>query len=148
MSKVSPQRMAGVLTEHYGIITEAAEILGCNRATIYNYVHRYPVVEAALAEGRERLLDLAESGLVEHLRERAPWAISLTLRTAGRSRGWVDRPTGQVPLTPDVEDTAEWAQVCSVLLRALEAFPEARMVAAEALNGRTHEDRNGNGASS
>jgi hypothetical protein len=97
MPKYSISRVISVLRDHHGLLVLAAGELGCSRQTLYNYIRRYPKVAEVLTEERERLVDLAEHGLIHHLQEKSPWAISLVLKTLGRSRGYIERATPQIP---------------------------------------------------
>jgi hypothetical protein len=134
MSKYAVCQVVQALREHHGLLSLAADALGCSRQTLYNYVQRHSVVAEVLAEERERFIDLAERGLYDHLQERSPWAISLTLKTLGRQRGYVD-PTmmRRVGISAQETDGQEWSRIQYTLLRALEHFPEARLAVVEAL---------------
>jgi hypothetical protein len=88
MPKYAIDQVIDALRAHHGLLVLTADALGCNRQTLYNYAQRYPAVAEAIAEERERLVDLAEQGLIHHLQEESPWAISLVLRTLGRTRGY------------------------------------------------------------
>jgi hypothetical protein len=99
MPKYAIDQVIEALRAHHGLLVLTAGALGCNRQTLYNYAQRYPAVAEAIAEERERLVDLAEQGLIHHLREESPWAIALVLKTLGRTRGYGDR------LPPESSDT-------------------------------------------
>ncbi len=72
-------------------LTDAARILGCSRQTVYAYAQRYPAVAKALYEAREDLVDLAETALYKAVERGEPWAITFTLKTLGRRRGFSER---------------------------------------------------------
>jgi hypothetical protein len=129
------------LRTHHGLLSLAADALGCARSTLYRYVDAYPEVAAVVEEERERLVDMAEDALFYHLTERSPWAISLVLRTLGKSRGYGDKMTG--PDTRELGDTQEWQELQAVLLATLQPYPEARWAIVRALNGHGHEAQNG-----
>jgi hypothetical protein len=141
MSKYSVSTVIEALREHHGLLTLAADALGCSRQTVYNYVERHPLVAEALIEERERFVDLAEQGLYEHLQERSPWAIGLVLRTLGRSRGYQDRPA--TADTPDTGEAQEWQAIQVTLLKVLQAYPDARWAVVQALGAHAHESENG-----
>ena len=144
MPKYSVNTVIAALREHHGLLTLAADALGCSRQTLYTYAARYPLVAEALMEERERFVDLAEQGLYDHLRDRSPWAISLVLRTLGRSRGYQDRPVTSG--TPDTGEAQEWQALQVTLLKALQAYPEARWAVVQALGVDAHESENGHSA--
>ncbi len=52
-----------------GLITAAAEALGCSRKTVERYMARYPQLRAIQAEVRECMIDLAENRLYKLLDE-------------------------------------------------------------------------------
>jgi hypothetical protein len=145
MSKYSLCQVVQALREHHGLLSLAADALGCSRQTLYNYVQRHSVVAEVLAEERERFIDLAERGLYDHLQAQSPWAISLTLKTLGRQRGYVDPTmTRRVGVPAQETDVQEWLQIQYTLLRTLEHFPEARLAVVEALKAlEPHESNNG-----
>ena len=72
------------IRESRGLVTHAARMLRCERATVRNYCSRYPDVQAALDEERERLCDSAEFALIDLLEQRGDArAIPFVLRTIG-----------------------------------------------------------------
>lgn len=74
-----------------GLVTLAAEHLGCSDETISNYAKRYPSVADELRRQRERVTDLAEQKLFDAIQEGQPWAINFYLKTIGKPRGYVER---------------------------------------------------------
>jgi hypothetical protein len=102
-----------------GNLSEASERLGVCRQTLYTFAKRHPKVRAAIAQGRAVIVDKAERKLVDAVEAGEPWAISLTLRTLGKWRGYIEAkdltPRGQCRLPqgdgvdgPD-DDDDEWA---------------------------------------
>ena len=69
----------------------AARVLGCHADTIRNYAKRSKLVENELNSKRNDLVDLAELGLRKALVNYESWAIGFTLKTLGKSRGYVER---------------------------------------------------------
>ena len=62
-------QVAEAITEAGGFITTAAERLGCARSTVYDYVERYAELGAVVHEAREASIDLAESKLMEAIKD-------------------------------------------------------------------------------
>src|SRR5688500_11224221 len=91
MAKYKMTHVVAALREHHGLLVLAADALGCSRSTLQNYAKQFPEIAEVIQEERERLIDLAERGLHEHLQERSPWAIALTLKTLGKGRGYSDQ---------------------------------------------------------
>lgn len=74
-----------------GTILGAAQILKCDRQTVYNYLKRYPELEEAVYEAKERLCDIAEAGLASNIHSKHPASIFFFLKTFGKNRGYVER---------------------------------------------------------
>jgi hypothetical protein len=89
--RYTPQQVIAALHTTRGLVFLAAERLGCDPDTITNYCKRYPTVQAAKDAERGRLVDLAESKLLAALEAGEPWAITLTLKTLGKDRGYTER---------------------------------------------------------
>jgi hypothetical protein len=145
MSKYTLSQVIDALRTHHGLLALAADELGCSRQTLYNYAERYPLVATVLADERERLVDVAESGLYYHLLERAPWAIAFVLKSLGRGRGYGEsdtRPASQ-GFSDRLESYPEWHELLATLHASLEAYPEAKWAVVRALNGAVHESPNG-----
>lgn len=74
-----------------GMVYVAARQLDCSPNTIYNYASRYPTIQEAIDNERGLLVDTAELALWKAIQNGEGWAISLTLKTLGKSRGYVER---------------------------------------------------------
>ncbi len=141
--------MLEAIRHEHGLISQVADRLRCSRQTVYNFAQRHPAIAQALDDERERLVDLAEQGLYHHLQENSPWAISMVLRTLGKSRGYGDKPVDPRTDTPrdmrqEIEDSPEWREIRTTMLQTLERFPEARWAVVEALQAMSsHESTNG-----
>ena len=112
----------------YGIKTAVAQALGCTRQTVDNYIGRYPTVESAYEEEREKLLDLAESKFAEQIAAGEWPAIRFALATLGKQRGYsekldvegqLDLTSGGKPLKPDFSEMSD-----DELRAALSRHPE------------------------
>ena len=90
-SKFTVEEVIAAVKKNRGILALAAKELGCARQTLHNYVNRYPTVAQAVSDERESLLDLAEGSLFEQVRKGNITAIIFTLKTIGKSRGYVER---------------------------------------------------------
>src|SRR6185295_2403415 len=89
--KYSPAAMAEALTRSKGLVSIAARSLGCSPETIRQYRQRHPLVERAITDARDELVDTAELSLRKRVMEGEGWAVSLVLKTLGRDRGYVER---------------------------------------------------------
>lgn len=75
----------------FGIKQVACNRLGCVHATLNNYIARYPSVRVAYEHERGRLVDMAQSKLVEMVNNGDPWAVKFVLSTLGKHEGFVER---------------------------------------------------------
>lgn len=76
------------LRESGGVITVAANKLGVTRQQVHAKIRKNPKLREAAADGSSAIVDLAEIGLIKHLKKEEPWAIKLTLLTKGKGRGY------------------------------------------------------------
>ena len=83
--------VSAALTANKGMVFLTAKQLGCDPDTVENYCKRYPTVQAAKEAERGQLVDEAELRLWAAVRRDEPWAISFTLKTLGRHRGYSER---------------------------------------------------------
>ena len=74
-----------------GNISSIARRLGVTRATAYSYMTRWKKVENAIIDEREAMLDFTENQLFKQVQEGNITAIIFTLKTLGKSRGYVER---------------------------------------------------------
>ncbi len=89
--RYTKEQIATALTRTKGMITLAAQTLGCDPTTVRNYIARFPELQTVLSDERERMSDVAELKLYEAIQARESWAITLYLKTQGKSRGYVER---------------------------------------------------------
>jgi hypothetical protein len=80
--------VSAALRASKGMVSIAAQRLGCDQDTVVNYCRRYPTVEAVKREARNEVLDEAELRLWKAIQRDEAWDITFCLRTIGRSRGY------------------------------------------------------------
>ncbi len=90
-NKYTIEQVIDAIRESKGILTVAARKLDCSRSTLQRYVSNYPTVTQAVNDERESLLDFAEGSLFDQVRKGNITAIIFTLKTIGKSRGYVER---------------------------------------------------------
>lgn len=73
------------------MVTAAARLLHCGRQCIYDYKAKYPEIDQALLDEREMQLDRTELKLFAAIDKGEGWAITLYLKTIGRSRGYIEK---------------------------------------------------------
>lgn len=74
-----------------GLVTVAADRLGCTPKTVRRYIATYPTVKEAWEDASDRILDFGESKLIEQVKKGEGWAVCFLLKTKGRKRGYVER---------------------------------------------------------
>jgi len=89
--RFTQEQMITALQQAKGLVTVTARLLHCSPSTVEVYIERYPAVAEARRQEREGIVDLAELALVKAIQNGEGWAISLTLKTLGKSRGYVER---------------------------------------------------------
>ncbi len=89
--KYTPAQIVVALEATKGMVYLAADKLGCEPQTVYNYIHRYASVRAALDKEDGKVTDTAELKLSSAILNGEPWAITFRLKTKGKGRGYVER---------------------------------------------------------
>ena len=69
----------------------AASALGCSPRTVYRHAAKNPKVQDVIDSYRGKLVDKAELKLEQAVMNGEPWALTLTLKTLGKQRGYVER---------------------------------------------------------
>lgn len=88
---LDPEKVIEVLHKTHGLLTPAAEMLGCTYQALKQMAGRRPEIAKAIEDAKEKVLDFAESKLFEAIRNRESWAIKYFLSTQGKKRGYVER---------------------------------------------------------
>jgi len=89
--KYTTAQIIEALREKHGNMAAAARFLNCSRNTISRYIEQYPTVKSVADEERETLIDFAENQLFQQVKDGNITAIIFTLKTIGKSRGYVER---------------------------------------------------------
>lgn len=99
-----PEEVAQALRDARGLVTVAAERLGCDVKTVYDHIKRSPEVARAREEADDRMLDFAEAKLYKSIQDGELKAIIFFLSTKGKKRGYVPKSEltglGGAPLVP------------------------------------------------
>ncbi|GAB6036152.1 hypothetical protein JCM15519_07110 [Fundidesulfovibrio butyratiphilus] len=80
--------MIEAINDTGGIVTNICERLGCSRQTFYDYLRRFPKVEQALQDERDKILDLGEGSLYALVQGGDFNATKYLLNCKGKDRGW------------------------------------------------------------
>lgn len=89
--KFTAEEMVMALRATKGMVYIAAERLGCEPRTVYNYAERYALVKDEIAKQDGVVDDTAELKLIQAIHNGEPWAIKYRLSTKGKSRGYIER---------------------------------------------------------
>ena len=88
---ISKEDYINAIHKSRGLLTAAADALGCTRGAIYEAAKKHPEIQQAIEEARERTTDVAEGKLFQKINEGDNTAIIFYLKTQGKKRGYVER---------------------------------------------------------
>jgi len=91
MSKLSIKKVKEAIKGSKGIISVIAKRCEVTRLAIYKYIEKHPKLKEEIQEEREKLVDIAELGLLTKLNEGENWAIAMVLKTLGKNRGYSEK---------------------------------------------------------
>jgi hypothetical protein len=89
--KFTDSQIIEALKATHGMVYLAAHNLGCSADAIYKRAKQEPKVQAVIDGERAKFIDLAEQKLYEALERGEKWAVEFSLRTIGRTRGYVEK---------------------------------------------------------
>ena len=89
--KFTAEQVINAIKTSRGILSSAADSLGCHRRTVDRYVAKYPTVREEYEEANERVIDFAESRLLKNINDGDTASIIFFLKTRGKRRGYVER---------------------------------------------------------
>lgn len=89
-ARLKLEEVKQALTATKGLMSLAAERLGCNRQYLYEYVKKHGL-ESIRDEARAKMVDTAEIALESAVLDKQGWAVCFTLKTLGKDRGYVER---------------------------------------------------------
>ena len=90
MGILNVKAVAAALRKHKGNMAAAARSFGVARQSVTAFVNEHEALKQITVEMREARIDHAESALDKAVAQGQGWAVSLMLRTQGRSRGYGD----------------------------------------------------------
>lgn len=79
------------LNESLGIVSMAAEMVGIDRNTHYNWMKKDPKYKKAVDDMQEVALDFAETELFSQIQKGEPASTIFYLKTKGKKRGYIER---------------------------------------------------------
>ena len=88
---LSAAQMIAAIEEAQGFVTKAVGNLGISRTSFYNYLKRYPTVQQAMDDAREKRHEWVESKLMQAIKGDNLTAIIFYLKTQAKHLGYVER---------------------------------------------------------
>lgn len=88
---LSKQQVLAGIPGSMGVLEAIQKKLGVDRRTLHRYRQRWPEVQAAIDDERERGLDFAEYQLFKLIQEGDYRAIVFYLERKGADRGWAQQ---------------------------------------------------------
>lgn len=85
------EQVSQAIIKSHGILTGAAQALGCTRQTVDNYIKKYKTVRDAYAQATEITLDFVETEFLKKIRSGDTTAMIFYLKTRGKHRGYIER---------------------------------------------------------
>ena len=96
-AKMKVKDVEAALRASLGILTRAATILedkygSCSPTTVSNYIKRHSSLQKVQDEITNQTLDLAESKLIQLIKDGDKTAILFYLKCKGKDRGYIEKP--------------------------------------------------------
>jgi hypothetical protein len=85
---IGKEKMLKALSENYGFVSTAAEIVGISRHTHYKWLREDPIYAEAVEMIHEKKLDDVECKLMQHIESGSETAVYFFLNHRGKSRGY------------------------------------------------------------
>jgi hypothetical protein len=99
--------MLEALEKSLGVVTTAANIVGINRSTHYDWLENDPEYKAAVEALQDVALDFAESKLFKNIEKAKEASVFFYLKTKGKKRGYIERQ--EIVHEGDIKSTIiEW----------------------------------------
>jgi len=74
-----------------GFITTIANRLGVARQTVYKALERYPTAKEAIADEKDKLIDMAEGAMMQKIKAGDNTMIIFFLKTQAKGRGYIEK---------------------------------------------------------
>ena len=91
MKKPNTKKIIEVLNVKAGMVTYAAEAMKVSTPTLYRWINKSPELQEALNAIRNANVDMAESALIDKIKQGDTTAIIFYLKCQGKGRGYVER---------------------------------------------------------
>ena len=117
---VPEEKIAAMLVKHDGLQYMAARALGMSTGWMSERIRDSPYLQSVIAEAREHRLDEAEKALSNLVRKEELGSVCFTLKTIGKSRGYVE--TTELAVSP------ETLKSHTLLMRQMADFQASRKI--------------------
>ncbi len=94
--KFTAEEVTQALKDTKGMVYLAAQRLGCEAKTIYNYRDRYASVRAEMEQQDGMVNDIAEMKLYQAIMDGEQWAVVFRLKTKAKDRGYTERTETEI----------------------------------------------------
>lgn len=100
--KLTKNKILAAIKDSAGILSSIAERLGCSRQALYNWLdlHKDSEIVDAIKHEEEKVMDMAESKIIQAIKERDMQTTRWYANTKGKSRGYAPKQeiehTGQI----------------------------------------------------
>lgn len=89
--RVPEKEIAVLLAKHFGNISHVARLLGVDRSNLHLRINKSKKLKQITEDARERIVDDAEDALHAAVLQKEAWAVCFTLKTLGKSRGYIEK---------------------------------------------------------
>jgi len=130
MARLTRKMIEAALMETFGNVALSARRLGVSREYLSRTITKTPALKMILNSAREERVDHAESALSRAVINGEAWAVCFTLKTLGKSRGYVERVqqeiSGRDGQAIEIKNTVfdHSAAVASLAARSAEHYRE------------------------
>ena len=97
-----------------GLITKAAELIGCDHSTVSRRTAANPELQQVIKDAREKHIDSAENSLRYLVEKKDLGAVCFSLKTIGKHRGYTEHNLVQTEESLR-QATAELAKIAAFL---------------------------------
>ena len=88
------------LKNNNGNISEACQSINIGRRTYYSWIEKDESFKQDAEDAQESLIDLAESKLVENIKDNDNTSIIFFLKTKGKKRGYIEKQEVDTTIRP------------------------------------------------
>ena len=97
--KFTEKQLIEALQSCGGFRTATAKLLNVSRSAVSNRINKSPKLLQIVDDIEESRLDIAESALINALKDGDPWAIQFYLKRKGQRRGYIEKQELEVSTT-------------------------------------------------